>query len=91
MSLKQRIDEIFNILIQFEKIFEDDSGVNEQTYKGYLDRLYIWYTGFGNMAVANSIRGLEILGIEATHDSVKRSVFHMIDLLKKESREANAL
>ena len=41
--LQQRINEIYNILFQFEKIDSPDSNVNKDTYIKYLDRLYVWY------------------------------------------------
>lgn len=84
MNKEQRIDTIFNILIQFEKIDKLNSGVTEDTYKNYLDRLYIWYLGYGNDEIAVGIKGLYDLGKSASHDSVKRIVFHMIDVLNKE-------
>lgn len=84
MDKEKKIGELFNILIQFEKISEPNSNVNEYTYKGYLDKLYIWYRGYGNMEIANYIRGLQELGESADHDSVRRTVFHMISVLKKE-------
>lgn len=87
MSKEQRINSIFNILVQFEKIFESNSSVTEETYKNYLDRMYIWYLGYGNQEIATCIEGLHELGAKAKHDSVKRSVFHMIDVLEKEARD----
>ena len=84
MKKEQRIDEIFNILIQFEKIDELESGVTEDTYKSYLDRLYTWYLGYGNDEIAVGIKGLYDLGKDANHDSVKRIVFHMISIINKE-------
>lgn len=87
MDKKKLIDEIFNILIQFEKISDDSSNVTEQTYKGYLDRLFVWYMGYNNQEIATGIKGLYNLGAEASHETVKRSVFHMIDVLKKEMRD----
>lgn len=87
MNIEQKINEIFNILVQFEKIEEKDSGVTENTYKSYLDRLYIWYLGYGNDEIAIGIKGLYDLGKKANHDSVKRIVFHMIDLLNRKAGE----
>lgn len=90
MSKEQRINAIFNILVQFEKIFESNSSVTEETYRNYLDRLYIWYLGYGNEEIATCIEGLYNLGAKAKHDSVRRSVFHIIDLLNKEKRDEYA-
>lgn len=84
MDKDQKINEIFNILVQFEKIGSVDSGVTLETYKNYLDRLYTWYVGYGNKEIAIGIKGLFDLGGEVKHSSVKRVVFHIIDLLNKE-------
>ena len=86
MNKEQRINAIFNILVQFEKITDPYSSVNEQTYRGYLDRLHVWYLGYGNDEIAIGIKGLYDLGEHAKHESVKRTVFHMIDILSKEVR-----
>lgn len=48
MTKKEKIDDIFNILIQYEKIKEENSGIDVNTYQNYLDRLSVWYTGYGN-------------------------------------------
>lgn len=84
MDKKHRIDSIYNILIQYEKIFEENSGVTEETYKSYLDRMYVWYLGYGNDSISTCIKGLFSLGLNANHDTVKRSVFHMIGILDRE-------
>lgn len=83
---EKRIDEVFNILIQFEKIQDNTSNVTEDSYKNYLDKLYVQYLGFENKEIANYLKGLYILGENAKHDTVKRSVFHVISLLNKELR-----
>lgn len=84
MDKKKRIDSIFNILFQFEQIFEKDSNVTEESYRGYLDRLYIWYLGYGNNDIATYIKGLYNLGASAEHETVRRGVFHIIKLLEAE-------
>ena len=84
INKEKRINEIFNILIQFEKISDPNSNVTENTYRGYLDRMDIWYIGYGNQEIATCIEGLYKLGASARHESVRRSVFHMIDILNKE-------
>ena len=83
MELNKLIDEIYNVLIQYEKIAELDSGVDEESYKGYLNRLWVWYNGYGNDDITNSLKGLHKLGAEADHDTVRRTVFHIISLLKR--------
>lgn len=84
MNKRKRINGIFNILVQFEKINDVESDVTEETYLNYLDRLMIWYMGYGNEDIVYAIKGLKELGIKANHDSVKRIVFHVIEILDKE-------
>lgn len=84
MDKRREIDSIFNILFQFEQIFAKDSNVTEKSYKGYLDRLYVWYLGKGNNDIATYINGLYELGASANHGTVRRSVFHIIKLLEAE-------
>ena len=84
MTKKEKIDDIFNILIQYEKIKEENSGIDVNTYQNYLDRLSVWYTGYGNEEIACGIKGLYYLGDSASHETVKRMVFHIIDILDKE-------
>lgn len=83
MYNKQQIDEIFNILIQFEKIGNPLSNVTEDSYRNYLDRLNVCYLGYGRADIACAIKGLGELGASAQHDTVKRIVFHIIDTIKK--------
>ena len=84
MTKKERIDGIFNILVQFEKIGEAEGQVTSETYSNYLDRLTVWYMGYGNDEIVYGIKGLHELGAEANHDTVRRMVFHLIDILDKE-------
>lgn len=86
MSKEQLIDAIFNILVQYEHASSPDFEVTEQMYKAYLDRMYVWFVGYGNESVATCIKGLYCLGLNATHDTVKRNVFHMIAILEKEAQ-----
>ena len=81
---EQQINELFNILVQYEKMFEVESDVTEESYTNYLNRLWVWYTGKGNEEIANSLKGLEKLGAESTHESVRRIVFHLISLIERE-------
>lgn len=80
MNKKQRIDEIFNILVQYEKIGKE---ITEEDYIYYLDRLYTWYTGY-NDNIAIGIKGLLKFGANITHDSVRRMTFHLISLIERE-------
>lgn len=80
MDKEKRIDEIFNILVQFEKVGLD---IKEEDYLSYLDRLYTWYSGYSEN-IACGIKGLFNLAMEIDHDSVRRMVFHLISLVEKE-------
>lgn len=84
MTKQQRINSIFNILVQFEKINVPFSGITEESYQNYLDRLNVWYIGYGNDDISYAIEGLYKLGAKAEHETVKRIVFHIIDILDKE-------
>jgi len=84
MTKEQRIDAIYNILVQYEKMKTPESEVTLTAYLGYLDRLYIWYLGYGNEEICDFIKGLYKLGDTAEHDSVKRIVFHIITILERE-------
>ena len=84
MTKRERINSIYDVLIQFEKINLSDSNVTEDTYKNYLDRLYVWYLGYGVEEISTGLKGLYVLGANAPHDTVKRMVFHIIDILDKE-------
>lgn len=82
MNKRERIDEIFNVLVQFEKVCNLE--VSEQSYLNYLDRLITWYVGYGNQEIVCGLRGLMDLGVQSAHSSVKRMVFHIIDILEGE-------
>lgn len=83
MDIEKRINEIFNVLVQFEKISELESGVTEDTYKRYVDRLYVYYMGDGNEEVYNLLKGLYELGANASHKVVKSTVFHIITRIQR--------
>lgn len=84
MTKRERIKSIYKILRQYEKIGQPGSNVTVETYKNYLDRLYVWYLGYGVEEIYIGLKGLYMLGDTASHDTVKRMVFHIIDILKKE-------
>lgn len=84
MTKEKKINCIFLILVQFEQLQENEDGVTEDSYKNYLDKLNVWYLGQGNEEIGYIIEGLKKLGKQATHDTVKRSVFHIISILDKE-------
>lgn len=84
MTKKERIDRIYEILIQFEKLQCKESNVTELSYKNYIDRLVTWYIGYGNEEIEYALKGLYKLGAQAEHDTVRRMVFHIIGILDEE-------
>ena len=84
MLKKERIDRIYEILIQFEKLQNRETNITEVSYKNYIDRLVTWYIGYGNEEIEYALKGLYKLGAQAEHDTVRRMVFHIIDILDKE-------
>ena len=84
MFKKERIDRIYEILIQFEKLQNKETNVTEVSYRNYIDRLVTWYIGYGNEEIEYALKGLYKLGAQAEHDTVRRIVFHIIDILDKE-------
>ena len=84
VTKKQKIDSIFYILVQFEQMMDDSTDVTEDTYRNYLDRINVWYIGYGNEEIGYAIEGLKKIGKNASHDTVRRIVFHIIDILDKE-------
>lgn len=85
MLLKQqRIDEIYRILVLFEKINDKRSKVTKDSYIRYLDRLYVIYRGYGDSRIYEPIKGLRDIGVDIDHDIVKSVVFDMIHIFEKE-------
>ena len=84
MFKKERIDRIYEILIQFEKLQNKETNVTEVSYRNYIDRLVTWYIGYGNEEIEYALKGLYKLGAQAEHNTVRRIVFHIIDILDKE-------
>ena len=84
MTKKERIDRIYEILIQFEKLQCKESNVTELSYKNYIDRLVTWYIGYGNEEIEYALKGLYKLGAQAEHDTVRRMVFNIIGILDEE-------
>lgn len=82
MKIEELINEIYNILIQYEKISEDET--TEDAYLAYLDSLYVWYVGYDKPKIYNTIKGLYELGLKANHETVRRAVFKIIHLLEKD-------
>ena len=84
MTKKERIDRIYEIVIQFEKLQCKESNVSELSYNNYIDRLVTWYIGYGNEEIEYALKGLYKLGAQAEHDTVRRMVFHIIGILDEE-------
>ncbi len=84
VTKKQRINSIFYILIQFEQMIDGSTDVTEETYRNYLDRVNVWYLGRGDEEIGYAIEGLKKMGKDVSHETVRRIVFHMIDILNKE-------
>lgn len=80
---KNLIPPIFKILLLYEDVNNSESNITEKDYLKYLDRLYIRYCGFANQEICQTIKGLHSLGVKIEHDSVKATVFHLIDLINK--------
>lgn len=80
---EKEINAIFNILVQFEKIFDEEDCVTVKDYCNYLDRLYIQYLGSDQKEIADVIKGLYIVADKAPHETVKRVVFHIINIISK--------
>lgn len=83
MSKENIISPIYKILLLYEGIEDINSSVTKEDYLAYLDRLYVRYVGKDEQEIAQTLRGLYLLGVEASHQTVKRAVFHMIDLAEK--------
>lgn len=83
MTKSQMIDSIFNILVQYEKVYDNNSKVQLIDYLNYIDKLYTFFNGY-NSEIAIMLKGIYNLKEQNEHDSVKRAVFHMISLLQKE-------
>lgn len=77
------IGKLFYILCQFEKIQDKASGITIQSWCNYLDRLYIWFLGYGNQDVCVALKGLQRAGKELKLDTVRRVVFDMISIIKE--------
>ena len=82
-SSKRRIDSIYKIFALRKSLEDEDSVVTVEGYLKYLERLYIWFLGYGNEEVYSSILGLKKVGTQANVTTVKNVVLHMINLLEK--------
>lgn len=76
-----KIDEIFNILVQFEKAQKDEIAFCD--YLNYLNKLYIRYYGMDVNEICDYLKGLYKIGKDVKHDTVKRVVFDIIRILER--------
>lgn len=83
MDKRKRIDSIYKVLALFDSMSEPESDVTPDGYINYLERIYVWYMGYGNDDISTALAGLKRLGIEATKHEVKGTVFHIISILEK--------
>lgn len=83
MSQKELISAIYKILLLFEDVLDDENEITEEDYLKYLNRIYIRFAGKGNEEIVDMLRGLYMVGLEPSHDTVKSAVFYMINLIEK--------
>lgn len=83
MNIKKRIDSVYKIFALRLSLEDENSDVTWEGYKKYLERLYVWFLGYGNEEIYNSILGLKKSYKETSLDTVKTIVFHIIHILEK--------
>ncbi len=83
MNVKKRIDSVYKIFALRLSLEDENSDVTWEGYKKYLERLYVWFLGYGNEEIYNSILGLKKSYKETSLDTVKTIVFHIIHILEK--------
>lgn len=81
---RQRIDDLYKILIFFEKVEDPNSKIDKESYLKYLDKLYVVYRGYDNERIYEPINGLRKLGMDIEHDLVRSIVFDMIRVIEME-------
>ena len=83
MNVKKRIDSVYKIFALRLSLEDENSDVTWDGYKKYLERLYVWFLGYGNEEIYSSILGLKKSYKETSLDTVKTIVFHIIHILEK--------
>lgn len=81
---RQRIDDLYKILVFFEKVEDPNSKIDKESYLKYLDKLYVVYRGYDNEKIYEPINGLRKLGMDIEHDLVRSIVFDMIKVIEME-------
>ena len=76
------IKSIYKTLLLFEDISDINSEVTESDYRSYLNRMFVLFSGKNN-EICEYLNGLIVLGGTATHENVKSTVFHIINLIDK--------
>jgi len=84
MDKTKEINSIYKILVLYEDLDKNDSGVTLEGYLTYVDRLYVEWLGKGKKEIYEILKGLWMLGKDAGHKRVKSLVFHIISIIKKE-------
>lgn len=83
MKKKDLILKLYKILLLYEDASPPISTITEKDYLGYLERLYVFWTGIGDYEIINILKGLRSLGLLTPHSTVKSMVFHMINIIDK--------
>lgn len=82
-NLKRRIDSVYKIFALRLSLENKDNDVTWAGYKKYIERLYVWFLGYGNEEIYSSLLGLKKAYKETSLDTVKAVVFHIIHILEK--------
>lgn len=82
-NVKRRIDSVYKIFALRLSLESGNSDVTWAGYKKYIERLYVWFLGYGNEEIYNSLLGLKKAYKETSLDTVKSVVFHIIHILEE--------
>lgn len=83
MDKTKEINSIYKILVLYEDLEKNSSGITLNGYLRYVDRLYVEWLGKGEKEIYEILKGLWFLGKEAGHERVKSLVFHIISIIKR--------
>lgn len=78
----KRINSIYKIYALRKSLEDNTSDVTWEGYQKYLERLYVWFLGYGNEEIYSSILGLK-KAKDTEVETVKTIVFHMIHILEE--------
>lgn len=82
-NLKKRIDSVYKIFALRLSLENEETDVTWEGYQKYIERLYVWFLGYGNEEIYSSLLGLKKAYKETSLDTVKSVVFHIIHILEK--------